>query len=242
MAYSGRRRVDTAIVTALNAEAQAVLNAFDIPRKTLYGGTPFGANQPVFFGKGSGRALYATGVGTVAAAVGLHLLLSRVAPMHLVCGGIGGTTHEELQIATPIVAARCSYYDRDASALSVPYGALTRRTPASFDLPAGARVAERVGADAGTFTTGDCFVDTDLLKTLPARWRDRVREAHIVDMESAAWVEEALNFGIQPIVIRTVSDTIGTPPGGNRHAFTAACRSFGLYARRIVERVDRRSF
>ncbi|MFP4211378.1 MAG: hypothetical protein ACLFR8_09060 [Alkalispirochaeta sp.] len=179
-------------------------------------------------GIGLPLALVATGAGKVAAAAGLAELFHRVRPHLLLCGGIAGSLDPELNPGSKMIAERCWYYDRDATAARLSFGAVTRNGPDRFEFPEAAALAVRLGWRSGTIATGDSVVTARLRDALPRKWRNRLAESSLVDMESAVWAELADEHGIKTVICRTVYDVIGyqpsVPPGTDRTiGFREAC-------------------
>jgi len=216
-----------AVITALPEERDGVRTAMGvsdteiIPRDEH--GIP-GIDLPV--------ALVATGAGKVAAATGLLELFNRVHPRVLLCGGIAGALDPALAPGTAIIAERCWYYDRDATAVRLPLGAVTRSGPDRFEFPAAGALAGRLGWPSGTIATGDSVVTARLRDALPREWRDRLAESSLVDMESAVWAELANEYGTPAVICRTVYDVIGersvtSPDAPGRITFRDACARSG---------------
>lgn len=233
-------KVDLAIVTALPQELAPVTARWGVPRPRI-GEVYFGASAGASAGTGTDArrvAAYATGPGTVAAAIGVTRLLHNVAPELLVAGGIAGG----IAMDTPggvVFATHVGYYDVDCTALGAVAGSLQRGSSpllrAPMTLPP-ASLGERDGSGAenpreGVILTGDSFLTAELVRALPPVWRERITDALAVDMESAAWAEAAHRVGVPWCVTRLVSDTININRVGSestaRLPFTEACRRAG---------------
>lgn len=203
-----------AVVTALPAEADAVqkhLTTHDATRRIT-----------------TAISVTATGAGKTAAAEGITRQLSEMEPTHLICGGIAGSLTPRLAAGDCVTARRCWYYDRDATALSYPLGSVTPNGPTAFDLPRGDEHAHRMGWSTAVVATGDSIVTAPLVHAFPPPWRERLAESDLVDMESAVWAEIALRHGIEPLIVRTVYDTVFQPEARRvpiRDAFDAAGRA-----------------
>jgi adenosylhomocysteine nucleosidase len=159
-------------------------------------------------------ALVATGAGKVAAAAGLTEILHHLRPLVLLCGGIAGSLDPALSPGTAMIGRRCWYYDRDATAVRLPLGAIKRNGPDRFEFPRAESLAARLGWPAGTIATGDSVVTAAIRDELPRRWRDRLAESSLVDMESAVWAEIADERGIETVICRTGYDVIGHRAAG----------------------------
>jgi nucleoside phosphorylase len=217
--------VDIAVVTALPLEMPPALR----PRRGGTGGTDGTGSTPVAgtadFGitvtpyRTGGRtvsvASIITGPGTVAAAVGMAALLHRVHPAVILCGGIAGSLKADLPAGAVTIARSCRYWDRDATSEGLPLGVIRpggrELFVCSADGSPGERIAEMMAVPLVRIATGDSVVTAELLKQLPPAWRHCLtRDADLVDMESAAWVETAGHFGHDPVVCRTVFDMVLT--------------------------------
>jgi nucleoside phosphorylase len=186
-------------------------------------------------------AIVCTGAGKVSAAMQLTRFLESVTPHIMVCGGIAGGINPALGPGDSVIAGRCWFYDRDATAAGIPFGEVTRFQPVGVDRASAAAeeaavaAAGKAGFPIATIATGDSVVTPELCRSLPAAWQERLRSSDVVDMESAVWVEVAGLYGIVPIICRTVFDLVActdlyaSEPGASHRSITfhAACHRAG---------------
>ncbi|MFA7566457.1 MAG: hypothetical protein WCY01_05470 [Alkalispirochaeta sp.] len=184
--------------------------------------------------QGQTIAVMATGAGKVAAATGMTKLLYAVEPEWIVCGGIAGSVNSTLLPGTVTIGESCRYYDRDATVVKLPLGAVAPGRPVVFSLPTGRDVAVKLDLPSVRIATGDSVVTSRLLQAMPRHWQKCIiRDSDLVDMESAVCAEVAQTLGYEPVVCRTVFDMVGdaatpaataTGTGTEKIRFPEACR------------------
>lgn len=176
-----------------------------------------------------------TGAGKSNAAAGLERALTQYRPRGIVCGGVAGSLNPALPPGTTVLGRRCWYYDRDATAVGAPLGAVEPSGTDRFDIQVPEHLTSARGFVVGTIATGDSVVTPALLESLPAAWRERLSRSDAVDMESAVWAERALSEGIPIIVARTIYDAIGFSPTRPMSFRAAATQSGATLARLAYE-------
>ncbi len=233
-----RREVDVAVVTALAAEMPSRLSVTgrrdaaegEVAVIRLTVDSPGGKD-----GRAKTVAYTVTGAGKVSAALGMERLLRTVRPRAIICGGIAGSLRLELPPLTVTLAERVSYYDRDATAVGFPLGAVEPGQPAAYHLPRARELAALMDVPTVRIATGDSVVTPSLLENLPPRWREHLEnDAELVDMESAVWVEVARRWGEEPVICRTVYDLVTMAPDVKKTTFPLACRTAADALERLI--------
>jgi hypothetical protein len=117
-------------------------------------------------------AIVCTGAGKVSAAMQLTRFLESVTPHIMVCGGIAGGINPALGPGDSVIAGRCWFYDRDATAAGIPFGEVTRFQPVGVDRASAAAeeaavaAAGKAGFPIATIATGDSVVTPDICRTV----------------------------------------------------------------------------
>ncbi len=206
-AGENRRRMTTALLSALAEEQQGLIELLQAP--VLHRA----AGREVYTGRLWGEPVVVTlsRIGKVAAATTATLLAERFAPQRMVFTGVAGGLAPAVRVGDVVVSHALLQHDMDASPLfprhEVPlYG--RSRFEADQALAAALTQAARraLGASKvhqGLLVSGDRFVSSAaesraLQAALP--------EALAVDMESAAVAQVCHDYGLPFAALRSISD------------------------------------
>ena len=150
------------------------------------------------------------GVGKVLAAATTQRLIDTFSPTALICTGVAGALHPELQIGDVVVSLDCVQHDMDATPLGVRRGQIPYTE--YFTLAADPRllqaIADFTSAEyqlrQGRILSGDQFV-THTIRQIHAEVFSSLN-GMVVEMEGAAIALVCKLNAVPFIVVRTVSD------------------------------------
>lgn len=200
-------------------------------------------NKDVYFGTLDNHEVIVakTGIGKVAAASFLTLLIERYNPDMVFNIGIAGAYSKLLKTQDTLVVTKAYYSDVDMTGdefSDLKYGQL-EEMPEYFEtnntLLEKAKEILQGEAYYGSIATGDQFVTNyekchDIVET-------NFKSADILafDMESAAFLHVCYLYNIPCLVIRTISDIIGsTTPLDYAHFSTIASYKVGMVCRKLI--------
>lgn len=200
-----------AIIGAMTKEVVALIDLMDHHSSTIIGGRTF------FEGKINDFEVVVTvaGIGKVNASITTTLICEYYHPSLIINVGVAGGLRSTLNPLDIVIGTKVGYHDLDLTT----HGALRGQLP---DLPRFFTSDERLVNSlenfhlknrkilTGTILTGDQFItNLDYFKDLIKQYFEE-EKIYGVDMESAAIAHVAYTFKIPFIVIRSISDVIGS--------------------------------
>lgn len=201
-------------------------------------------NREVYLGSLNNHEiiLAKTGIGKVAAASFLTMLIEKYQPSLVINMGIAGGYSPQLKTLDTVVITKAVYSDVDMTSDSfsdLRYGQL-EEMPAYFSINQDLinKVQEVIGDDAfyGTIATGDQFVTNyeNCKRIVDSYFSDY--DVLAFDMESAAFLHVCYLYQLPCLVIRTISDIIGssTPLDYNNFS-TIASNKVGTICKKLIE-------
>lgn len=175
-------------------------------------------NHDVYFGNlyDSEIILAKTGIGKVAAASFLTLLIERFSPSFVINVGIAGGYDRNLKTLDTIIATSGVYSDVDmlnAGCDDIDYGQLEDK-PSCFKVEE--KLLEKVRlilkneVKYGMIATGDQFVTNyDNCQKIVKKYKSSY-DILAFDMESTAILQVCFEYNLPCLVVRTISDIIGS--------------------------------
>jgi len=197
------------ILTALEKEMEGFLSGSEqklpavLPGYSCWRGR-FSENEAVFA---------VTGAGKTQASLMTGLYLRLFAPRAVFFAGIAGALNRDFRTGDVLLARDCLHHDIDLSALGIPIGQIPGRGERIFPadptlLKAGLSFHPRgYRLWTGRVLTGDTLVTTRD-PTLAAL------EGDAVDMEGASAAFAAGLFSVPFLMVRLISDRVGSDGGG----------------------------
>lgn len=183
-----------------------------------------------------------TGIGKVAAGSFLTMLIEKYHPELVINMGIAGGFSKQLKTLDTVVVTKAVYSDVDMTSdefSDLAYGQLEEMPPYfEIDQKLVELVRSVVGSDAhyGTIATGDQFVTNyEKCKNIVDSY---FSDYNVVafDMESAAFLHVCYLYSIPCLVIRTISDIIGsTTPLDYNNFSTIASNKVGTICKKLID-------
>lgn len=174
------------------------------------------ANGIFYTGQLEGKEviLLQSGIGKANAASTTALLIERFSPELVINTGSAGGLDPALHVGDVVVATELTYSDVDGTAFGYTYGQVPQM-PASYPVDPAllAFATEALGETRiegqivnGLITTADSFIS----QAERAHFiRSQFPEAKVTDMEGAAVVQTAYQFGVPFLAVRSLSDLAG---------------------------------
>lgn len=185
-----------------------------------------------------------TGIGKVAAASFLTMLIEKYNPDAVLNIGIAGGYGKELKTLDTLVVTKAVYSDVDMTSdefSNLKYGQLEEMPEALLADEGLVSIVKSVlkeEAFYGAIATGDQFVTNyEKCQNIVESY---FKEDNILafDMESAAFLHVCYLYSIPCLVIRTISDLIGsTTPLDYAHFSTVASNKVGNVAKQIIAKI-----
>lgn len=201
-------------------------------------------NREIYLGSLNGHEiiLAKTGIGKVAAGSFLTTLIERYHPTLVINMGIAGGFNKDIKTLDTIVVTKAVYSDVDMTSdefSDLAYGQLEEMPPYfTIDEKLIKLVHNIVGDDAyyGTIATGDQFVtDYERCKKIVESYFNDLNVLAF-DMESAAFLHVCYLYDIPCLVIRTISDIIGsTTPLDYSNFSTIASNKVGTICKKLID-------
>jgi adenosylhomocysteine nucleosidase len=200
-----------AIIGAMAKEVAALLELLDNPQSKTLGARTFYEGQI----KGFPVVITVAGIGKVNASITTTLICEHYHPQLIINVGVAGGVNQVLKTLDIVIGTTVGYHDVDLTIDGNQIGELP-------DLPRFFSSDEKLvnglkdfqlknrKVHCGTILTGDQFV-TDFHK-VESLINNHYQNQNImaVDMESAAIAHVAYTFGIPFIIVRSISDLIGS--------------------------------
>ena len=203
-------------------------------------------NRDVYFGDlyGHEMIIAKTGIGKVAASSFLTLLIERYNPDVVLNIGIAGAYSKTLRTQDTLVVTKAYYSDVDMTGdefSDLKYGQL-EEMPECFEcnnsLVLKAKEILQGEAHYGSIATGDQFVTNYDKCSSIVETHFHAADILAFDMESAAFLHVCYLYNIPCLVIRTISDIIGsTTPLDYAHFSTLASYKVGMVCRKLIEKL-----
>lgn len=197
------------IISAMNKEVELLIQLLFEPKKIKILNNEFW--QGTLFGKKV--VITVSGIGKVNASIGSLLMIEHFKPRLVINTGVAGGYNEKLKPLDIVIGSKVSYYDFDLTADGYALGVL----PNSPDYFSSCEKAKLIISDLnfngslfyGVILSGDRFVTnkdalTKLLINHP------LKDCFAVDMESASIAQVCYQNKVPFIIIRSISDVIGT--------------------------------
>lgn len=225
------------VVVAMDKELATLITYLTNVKKLLI------RNKEVYFGTLDNNEVIVakTGIGKVAASSFLTLLIERYNPDVVLNIGIAGAYSKILKTQDTLVVTKAYYSDVDMTGdefSDLKYGQLDEM-PECFEsnntLLLKAQEILKGEAYYGSIATGDQFVTNYEFCSNIVNTYFSNADILAFDMESAAFLHVCYLYNIPCLVIRTISDIIGsTTPLDYAHFSTLASYKVGMVCRKLI--------
>lgn len=225
------------VVVAMDKELATLITYLTNVKKLLI------RNKEVYFGTLDNNEVIVakTGIGKVAASSFLTLLIERYNPDVVLNIGIAGAYSKILKTQDTLVVTKAYYSDVDMTSdefSDLKYGQLDEM-PECFEsnntLLLKAQEILKGEAYYGSIATGDQFVTNYEFCSNIVNTYFSNADILAFDMESAAFLHVCYLYNIPCLVIRTISDIIGsTTPLDYAHFSTLASYKVGMVCRKLI--------
>lgn len=200
-----------AIICAMQVELEAIKSLVESIEKVNIGPRLF------FKGQYKGKEIILTqcGIGKVNASITTTLLIDHFKPDFIINCGVAGGYNENLLPLDVVVADEVFYYDVDCTFCEpdIRYGQV-QDDPASYscskvliDLLKSTTI--NLNYHIGNIMTSDKFATDRSLLTNVIKKYFYDKNVYAVDMESAAIAQTANRFGVDLVIVRSISDVVG---------------------------------